>query len=400
MRIKDIIREGVHDPGIFKAVFMLGSPGSGKSTVLDLFVNPSARGLKILNVDEVYKRLVYIDGIVGGYEDEIYKQGGIEMARLQDLYIQDGQGLAIDRTGRDLKTIKDTKQKLESFGYDTIAIFVDVELNTALNRNEERVRKADEQYIRSEYPKIYANKEAFNLIFGEDFIVFDNNVDEFRNSMRKHRQQLEEFFARPVSRKHKLSLERPTVTEDYSQSHIDDAKYFVNNYMNDIQPWLDNINHNLDNVVYRGLETTITSVEKVTNPVVDRKPVDSPTFLHNNFNSIIRQNNLVANRSNSIFTTGSREMSLRYGNPYVILPIGNFHFTWSTDFKDWFKIASLRGKPELLNAQLDELSNSLAGDDESLIEAIKSGHEIMLHCPNGYFIVPESVYEVIFHLTR
>lgn len=400
MKIKDIISEGIHDPNIFKAVFMLGSPGSGKSTVIRRFVNASARGLKVINVDNVYEKLIYNDSVIGGYEEELYKYSGVKIAKRQDLYIQGRLGMVIDATGRKTQRIIATKQKLEALGYHTMAIFVDVELSTALDRNEERKRMVRPSFLRTAYRDVYANKEKFRRLFGEYFMVFDNNENQFEQGVKENKQQLNAFFARPVSPESKAALEKLKVTEEYSQSHIDDAKYFVNNYMNEIQPWLHNINHDLDNVVYRGLEKKITGVERVTNPVVDRKPVDSPPFLHSNFNDIIRENNLVANRSNSIFTTGSRKMSLRYGNPYVILPIGNFHFTWSTDFKDWFRISILRARPRLMNAKLDELSESLAGDDESLIEAIRSGHEIMLHCPNGYFIIPESVYEVIVHLTK
>jgi hypothetical protein len=31
MKLNDIIVEGVYDPGIFKAIFLAGGPGSGKS---------------------------------------------------------------------------------------------------------------------------------------------------------------------------------------------------------------------------------------------------------------------------------------------------------------------------------------------------------------------------------
>ena len=31
MKLTDIINEGVYDPGIFKAIFLAGGPGSGKS---------------------------------------------------------------------------------------------------------------------------------------------------------------------------------------------------------------------------------------------------------------------------------------------------------------------------------------------------------------------------------
>ena len=38
MKLKDIINEGVYDPGIFKAIFLAGGPGSGKSFVANELV--------------------------------------------------------------------------------------------------------------------------------------------------------------------------------------------------------------------------------------------------------------------------------------------------------------------------------------------------------------------------
>ena len=61
-KLNQILREGVYDPGIFKAFFLAGGPGSGKT-----FVTQSAfagTGLKVVNSDAVFerglKRLVYL----------------------------------------------------------------------------------------------------------------------------------------------------------------------------------------------------------------------------------------------------------------------------------------------------------------------------------------------------
>ena len=48
-KLNQILAEGVYDPGIFKAFFLAGGPGSGKT-----FVTQSAfagTGLKIVNSD-------------------------------------------------------------------------------------------------------------------------------------------------------------------------------------------------------------------------------------------------------------------------------------------------------------------------------------------------------------
>ena len=72
MKLSDVIeertiREGVNDPGIFKAIFLAGGPGSGKSFVaseivgipkggfskMDMSFAPS--GLKIVNSDPEFE---------------------------------------------------------------------------------------------------------------------------------------------------------------------------------------------------------------------------------------------------------------------------------------------------------------------------------------------------------
>ena len=46
---KHIIQEGVYDPGIFKAFFLAGGPGSGKS--YDTNRTTAGMGLKLVNSD-------------------------------------------------------------------------------------------------------------------------------------------------------------------------------------------------------------------------------------------------------------------------------------------------------------------------------------------------------------
>jgi adenylate kinase family enzyme len=58
IKLIDLLNEGVRDPGIFKAIFLAGGPGSGKSYVAQqLFgipekVNVSTYGLKMVNQDQ------------------------------------------------------------------------------------------------------------------------------------------------------------------------------------------------------------------------------------------------------------------------------------------------------------------------------------------------------------
>ena len=49
------LREGIHDPNIFKAVFIAGPPGAGKNTVIkELGLHSS--GLKLQDIDQGRKK--------------------------------------------------------------------------------------------------------------------------------------------------------------------------------------------------------------------------------------------------------------------------------------------------------------------------------------------------------
>ena len=50
-----LLNEGVYDPGIFKAIFLAGGPGSGKSTAVRKIVFPERYGLKTVNVDTLFE---------------------------------------------------------------------------------------------------------------------------------------------------------------------------------------------------------------------------------------------------------------------------------------------------------------------------------------------------------
>jgi dephospho-CoA kinase len=59
MRVNEIlqsIEEGVNDPHIFKAVFLAGGPGSGKSFVANKMLKGT--GLRTVNSDDIYEYMM------------------------------------------------------------------------------------------------------------------------------------------------------------------------------------------------------------------------------------------------------------------------------------------------------------------------------------------------------
>ena len=104
------LHEGLYDPGIFKAFFLAGGPGSGKS-----FVTTSAfagSGLKLVNSDVKFERDLKKANLSMKMPDEeayfrnIIRQSAKKFVISQlDQYIKGRLGLVIDSTGRDYDMI-------------------------------------------------------------------------------------------------------------------------------------------------------------------------------------------------------------------------------------------------------------------------------------------------------
>ena len=70
IRLIDLLKEGVYDPGILKCIFMAGGPGSGKSTIAKELLgiggglsSVSVGGLKSVNSDTSFEATLKKNGI-------------------------------------------------------------------------------------------------------------------------------------------------------------------------------------------------------------------------------------------------------------------------------------------------------------------------------------------------
>ena len=179
------IEEGVHDPGIFKAFFTAGGPGSGKSYVAKKggMGKMSPFGLKIVNSDPVYEKLLKDAGLATIPKDIGSKRGqairdvakGL-VGRRQGGWVEGRLGLLIDGTGKDYRKIQKLRGSLDEVGYDTYMLFVNTSLDVALQRNAMRTRKLDATDVENMWKAVQENMGKFQLLFGRrNFILIDNN---------------------------------------------------------------------------------------------------------------------------------------------------------------------------------------------------------------------------------
>ena len=227
--------EGFRDPGIFKAVFLAGGPGSGKTYIAKgLFgiperVNVSHTGMKMVNSDKELKYLLNKYGFgtnLDALPDELFRQltdpSSDDYSGLRDfakdltgqrrkLY-QDGRlGMIIDGTGDDFKKIAGEKAELEKIGYQTYMIFVNTTLEVALERNENRDRVLPKSIVQQSHQEVNRNVGAFQGLFGSsNFMIVDNNQYQTEDQAKKRfkmlvKQGLDKFIKAPITNKKALS---------------------------------------------------------------------------------------------------------------------------------------------------------------------------------------------------
>ena len=183
IRFQDL-QEGLYDPNIFKAFFLAGGPGSGKSFVTNNAFGGT--GLKTINSDTAFERSLKKNGLsLKMPEDEaeardIIRDRAKAMTGSQlDLSIKGRLGLVIDGTGRDYDKIKEQKALLDQLGYDCYMVFVNTTLEVALERNSKRERSVPEYITKKSWTQVQSNIGKFQNTFGmSNMIIIDNSKDD------------------------------------------------------------------------------------------------------------------------------------------------------------------------------------------------------------------------------
>lgn len=195
-----LLTEGVHDKGIFKAVFLGGGPGSGKDFILDRTL--AGHGLTEINSDKALEFLMDKNNLdMRMPEDEtkardVVRGKAKSMTELkQRLALFGRNGLIINGTGDDPEKIAKIKERLESLGYESSMIMVNTRDEISQQRNIERgqrggrtvpenIRKGKWDAVQSARPK-YAEmfKDAYNEI---------DNSEDLRSASPEVRKAKEE----------------------------------------------------------------------------------------------------------------------------------------------------------------------------------------------------------------
>ena len=181
--IEDLITEGVYDPGIFKAVFLSGGPGSGKSTVVK-GLGLDTLGLKLVNTDRAFENglkkagvsldLRKLDAVV---RERIRAKAKKITKNFMDRYIDGRLGLIFDTTSAKSGKIKSYKKMLDALGYEYKMVYVNTSLENAQKRNKARARKLPAEIVKNDWDAAQKNVKDYRSIFGKNFIEIRNDDD-------------------------------------------------------------------------------------------------------------------------------------------------------------------------------------------------------------------------------
>jgi len=176
------VMEGVNDPGIFKAVFLAGGPGSGKSYVIQQTGVTTSMGLKLLNSDsafEAYMQQAQMeptpDNIMSPKGQELRTKAKDLTQRKSNQYETGRLGLVLDGTGKDYAKITSQATQLKKIGYEVAMVFVNTDVETAKSRNEKRKRSLPEDMIVKMWDDVQKNIGRFSSYFNEHMYIMDNS---------------------------------------------------------------------------------------------------------------------------------------------------------------------------------------------------------------------------------
>lgn len=200
---KQFMSESINDKGIMKALFVVGIPGAGKSyTVSQIKGSVSP---KIVNSDISTEFLSKKLGVPANSENwkMLFRDNTKRMTRgLLTNYLNSMLPLFVDGTSNDLSNILGRAGILESVGYDVGMVFIETDLEVALDRakkrGEEIDRHVDEDFIKKVHELSQENKTYFQNKFSF-FREVNNNPGELNDqTIAKIFKQVQSFYNEPL----------------------------------------------------------------------------------------------------------------------------------------------------------------------------------------------------------
>ena len=376
------VDEGVEDPNIFKALMLIGGPGSGKTTVGEHLI--SGTGIRSVNTDAFYEMIKSRDWLaknpgktradMPGWDipqdiqsDPDWKTSTKSQYSRLELLVQGRLGIMLDMTGRDAESTQQYRQELEQLGYDVAMLYVRTPTEVAQQRNAARRRRVDPDTLANIHTAVNTNATYYKLVFGDKMVILDNHrqpVHQLLSSTEDfHCDQgaisISRWFCRwlkqPVNNSAALDWKqtqlqslgrRVSVSEDINKKSSSTpvrggVKILVDAGLELTEKQLLALAKRLNidcagyirafklahQPLYRGM--AVEGRVMVGRSYQQRRPLDSSVSETQLFDQALTQLNIAAQRGNSIFTTGNTGQASGYGEIFAVVPKDTAIFSWS-----------------------------------------------------------------------
>lgn len=198
-----LIMESVNDKGVYKALFVIGSAGAGKSyTISNLHgvISP-----KIVNTDrflEFYAKKIGVKATTDNWRTLFRDKTKQTTKSMTMNYLNGMLPLFVDSTSNDVSNIISRAAVLESIGYDVGYVFVNADIETVLKRVQERNKSGDRE-VDLDFVKRAHEKSITDIEFlknkSDFFLEINNSEGELSNEIMLNAfKKAQEFFNSPL----------------------------------------------------------------------------------------------------------------------------------------------------------------------------------------------------------
>lgn len=148
-----------------KAVFLMGAPASGKSTIREkLFFNIPA-----IDCDEIKKLHPKYDP--KDITNEVHYWSTDQAKKMMTRMIEEGQSFSYDTTGACAEALIRAINKVKAAGYETLLVYVKCGLRECLRRNRMRTRTVKPFIVRNKWEEVGISYEIIRKYVDDTLIV-------------------------------------------------------------------------------------------------------------------------------------------------------------------------------------------------------------------------------------
>lgn len=187
-----------------KAIFMAGSAGSGKTTILNQL---GLQDFISINIDDVYEKLLKKElgksDFTSMSPEELSiaaKMMGKSRAMTKEKEaqaIQSLENIIIDGTGAASKPLLNKKADLEAMGYDTFMILIYVSPMTSLTRNAQRGRSLPTSAVLKSWEGVVKNIDVYRQEFNNNITIINNDPPEYEVDTSFNPEKIKQLFPQP-----------------------------------------------------------------------------------------------------------------------------------------------------------------------------------------------------------